>query len=213
MKFMPIQMQWSKSLAGGRHRLLLWSRASKLSILLLLVGVSALVGFAHLPTRFWSGNFDLDQSWFLDLGYHLQEGQLVGRDTLFTYGRLAQGRVSTAGFWQGSGSILNALWLSRFLFTTLGPVLLALCLGLIRQIRWAGALFIFLVSFSLNLLNLLTPRPLLVLLGVILLWRALRSVSFRRRGWAVGAGGLWFIGLLFSMDTGFFALASALGLL
>lgn len=213
MKFMPIQMQWSKSLAGGRHRLLFWSRASKLLILLLLVGVSALVGFAHLPTRFESGNFDLDESWFLDLGYQWQQGHLLGRDAFFTYGPLAQLLVSTAAFLQGSGSILNALWLSLFLFNNLAPVLLALCLGLIKQIRWAGALFIFLVLFSLNLLNLLTARPLLVLLGVILLWRALRRVSFRRRGWAVGAGGLWFVGLLFSMDTGFFALASALGLL
>src|SRR4029077_9058496 len=103
----PIQIGWSKSLAGGRRLLLLLSRASKLLILLLLVGVSGLTRFAHIQTQFVSGNFDLDQSWFLDLGYQLQQGHLLGRDTFFTYGPLAQLLVSTAAFLQGSGSILN----------------------------------------------------------------------------------------------------------
>jgi len=208
---MRIQIQQSKYIEGGRRLLLLLSRAGKFLVLLALVGINLLVRFVLIQTQFGRGDFGLDQSWFLDLGYQLQQGHLVGRDTFFTYGPLAQLLVTTAIFLQGSGSILNAVSVGHFLFDSLASlVLLALCLGLIKQIRWPGALFIFLVMSSLNLLVL---RPLLVLLSVIVLVRALTGAPAYRRGWAVGAGGLWFGGLLFSVDTGFFALASALGLL
>jgi len=211
--FMPLQIQWNKYLAGGQRLILLLNRASKFLILFALVVSVELVAFVQIQTGFVKENYDLDQSWFLDLGYQLQQGHLLGRDTFFTYGPLAQVLVSTAAFWQGSGSILNALSFGYFLFTSLALILLALCLGLIKEIRWTGALFIFLVMFSLNFINLIMVRPLLVLLSVILLVRALTDVAAYRRGWAMATGGLCFAGLLFSADTGFFALASAVGLL
>src|SRR6185436_12699202 len=166
--------------------------------------------FVRIRTEFVRGDFGLDQSWLLGLGYQWQQGQIVGRDTFFTYGPLAQLLVNTAAAWQGSGSILNAVSLSYFFFRAAALVLLALCLGLIKQLRWAGALFIFLVLFSLNLIIL---RPLCVLLCVIVLGRALTDVAAHRRGWAVAVGGLCLASLLFSVDAGFFALASVVGLL
>lgn|GEM_PF-5389227 len=201
---------WRKSLAGGRWGALLLSRVSKFLILLGLVVISGLGNFARIRTEFVRGDFGLDQSWLLSLGDQWHQGHIVGRDIVFTYGPLAQLLVSIAAAWQGSGSVLNAISLSYFLFRGAALIILALCLGLIKPLRWAEALFIFLVIFSLNLMVL---RPLLVLLSVILLVRALTSAASHRRGWAVGAGGLCLAGLLFSVDTGFFALASAVGLL
>src|SRR5690349_13629327 len=136
---MRMQMQWRKYLAGG---LWLLSRTGKFWILLLLVGVCGLEAFTHIPTQLGSRSFELDHSWFLDLGYQWQQGHLLGRDAFFTYGPLAQVLVSIAAFLQGSGSILTALSLGYFLFNSVALVLLALCLGLIKQLRWTGALFI-----------------------------------------------------------------------
>jgi hypothetical protein len=207
---MLTQIPWGNYVAAGRRGLLLVSRASKFLTLLLLVGVGGLAAFAQIKTDFTDQVFDLDKSWFLDLGYQLQQGHLIGRDTFFTYGPLAQVVVSLAALWQGSGSILKALSLGQFLVYGLGLVVLALCLGLIKQVRWTGALFIFLIMLALNLVQL---RQLLVLLGVIVLNRALMAGAPARYWWAISAGGLWLAGWLFSLDTGFLALAAAVGLL
>src|SRR5262245_23038284 len=124
---MKLQFQWGNVLAGGRRLAWLLGRADKFLILLVLVGVTGLANFARIRTQFVRGDFGLDQSWFLDLSYQLSQGHLVGRDTFFTYGPVAQLLVRAAAFLQGSGSLLNAISLGYFLFRGIALIGLALC--------------------------------------------------------------------------------------
>jgi hypothetical protein len=184
------------------------SKPLALGALTLLLG---LLGFLTTQTEFSLQDYGLDQSWVLELGYQLQQGNVLGRDVYFTYGPLAQWIVSAGVLLQGSGSLINSVGTINLMGMLVPVVLLALSLALIKDLRGAEAVFILLVICLLKFPALAQIRPFALLLGMIVFLRVLEAPSHWRR-WGAGlAGIIWFAGQLISADVGLFAVMAALG--
>src|SRR5215217_1744290 len=166
---------------------------SSKSLLLLLLSIGAVLNiFLHIPTRFGVNDLGLDASWFMELENQLRLGHLLGRDIHFTYGPLAQVLAWLASFVRANDSALYGYAIGNAFFEVVAVVALALSLALIKQIREGGTLFIFSMYVVLN--SVLFLRPLIVLLGTILLIRMLEMPLRQRRALSVLIGLLWFAG-------------------
>ncbi len=174
-----------------------------------LMVIGLLTRFMQVDTHLTGNHFGLDASWFVELGYQLDEGNLLGRDIFFTYGPLAQ-LISWAGYKLQGGNVLSGFSVGLLLFDALGLVLLYFVVCLVDDLAWHDAVVIYVLMY---LLNAYYARPMLILLCCVVLLRALAAKRQWRYMWAGATGLLCFASQLISMDVGVLALLTCAGVL
>jgi len=181
-------------------------------LLLLLLSIGAILNiFLHIPTRFGVNDLGIDARWFVELENQFRLGHLLGRDVHFTYGPLAQVLAWLASFVRANDSALYGYGIGNAVFEIVAVIALVLSLAMIKQIREGGTLFIFVMYVVLN--SVLFLRPLIVLLGTVLLNRTIEAPLQRRRTISVLIGLLWFAGQLVTVELMVYSILSAVGLL
>lgn len=156
----------------------------------------------------------VDSSWMIGLTQAAQQGEISGRDLFSTYGWLFQGLGRLARALHATGSAYDSLAILLLLQNALAVALLGLCLFLIDRVGWRTLVAVPLALLFLGFIQGALHRPFSALVAVLVLWRALRAPSPRRRlAGAALASFLAFLAQLLTFEMGVFALVAGLGAL
>jgi peptidoglycan/LPS O-acetylase OafA/YrhL len=183
-----------------------WAKA--LALVLLLIA-SILIVIVLIPTQYDASNYTTDAGWVTELENQLHQGNVLGRDVFFTYGPLAQVLVSAASWVRYEPSALYGYGINLAVFDIFSLILLVLALFLIRDLDWVGAAFVFCLTFFFH--TVVIFRPLISVLGMIVLVRGIEAPPRRRYFWAAAAGVIWFCGQLITLEIVFLGAAAAIG--
>lgn len=155
----------------------------------------------------------VDLSWELDLMSKLEQGELLGRDTAFTYGPVAQLVYDSSKLVRPDASVINRIAISHWFIRIFVVILLLGCIYTIPNLNWRSSLFIF-VCFALFINVPSFARPFLTLQVVVLFSLTLSITDTKRRTiYCIAAGLLCFAGQLFTFDVGVFAILAVCGFL
>ncbi len=172
----------------------------------IVLGLSALflliMMVVRLPDNRYCATLDLDCSWIIDGQAKLLQGVVSGRDYYFTYGPLGQIIASAGVLFRPHAAVIDRLPLLLVGFHIGTIVLLMVILACIRFVNWQTSLIIITVMFAVADFNL-AMRPLISVLSVVLMARALAAPSSLRRDITfalVGAAG--FLGQLVTFEIG-----------
>lgn len=190
------------------------SSASKLLILLLLSLWLLAANSAYAENFTSSSSLHGDAAWQLGMTATLRQGQLLGRNSPFTYGPLAQVLYSVGVSLNGTGLPLNGHPLTQVVLMGVGYLFLSLALTLTKPLNTGWAALIFVGNVVLNSAAYAQFRSFGLALFAVLLARALVAEAVpTRRLWAVGAGAWLVITQLLSVDMAMYGLAAGTGVL
>jgi hypothetical protein len=176
------------------------------SVVITAVGIG-FVGAPHCE------NIDLDCSWTLDGLSKLQRGELAGRDFFFTYGIGGQLLYGLTLLLRPGESVGNMIPLLKVGPYVLNLFLLVTCLALIPFATWRISLIIIFI-FSVSIDPALSMRPLISVLAIILVARALEShENWKQNILCLCAGITIFSGQLITFDIGIYATVATTGLI
>ena len=210
---------WIPSWAGGttaqtpatrQQTRAFWQAHSKIPALLAFVALAGVISFVRIGTQLNAATFGLDSSWFLELGYKLRAGLVMGRDSYFTYGPLAQLLVGLGIWLQGGPSLLDGFTTGFWMFELAGILSFAGAVLFIPQVRGTGALFILGVCYLVGWL--MNMRQGMAILSSVFLVYVLNHEHGRRRLSTV-VGALWFAAQLLTAEMAIYTVAAGCGLL
>ena len=181
-------------------------RHTKPIILAVMVVIAGLTQYLALITYYPADFFYLDTGWFLGLQEQLQQGLLLGRDTYFTYGPLAQQITSFGALLRDNPSPLVGFATNMFVWNLFHWIILAGSILILREVHLPAAVLLFIGCFVLSPPAL--PVALLILSAVVLA-RSLTASPRQRRFLGGIVGALWFAGQMLRLDYGIYSLASA----
>lgn len=186
--------------------------SSYAKLVVLLVGGAALclVLVDRLASLSDASQIEIDPSWQMSLSYLLQQHQLLGRDSIFTYGPLSQVIAWLGTQLTLSGSALDGYATAMFALGAFSVVVLCTVLACLESLDWRRT-FLILVGFGILEVQMWPYyRPLFLVLSTILLGIVISSSMRRQRLFgAAGIGILCFVGQLLAMDVGIYAFAAA----
>lgn len=134
----------------------------------------------------------------------MQQGNLLGRDVVFTYGPLSQW-IAWVGVELQGNSVVNGFALGQVLMVELALVLLYVIVGMQEELDWLEAIFVFIILYA---FTAFLVRPLSGLLAVVLFIRALSAKMPWAYGLATLAGVACFASQMLSIDFGVLALGT-----
>jgi hypothetical protein len=183
-------------------------------IALFIAAVAMICGMAMVvPMHPTYDSYNVDIAWELDLMNKLEQGEISGRDFMFTYGPGAQLAYATSKFIRPNATVFDRIAVSYWFIRIIVVVLLLSCIYTIPKLNWQSSLFIF-ICFAL-LINWPTFLRVFVALQAILLFaRALSLNDARKRDiYCVVVALICFAGQLFTFDVGIFTLLGVCGTL
>lgn len=158
-------------------------------------------------------SYNVDIAWELDLMSKLEQGELSGRDFMFTYGPGAQLAYATSKFVRPNATIFDRIAVSYWFIRIFVVILLLGCIYTIPKLNWQSSLFIF-ICFALFINWPTFLRAFIALQATLLFARALSLEDTRKRDiYCIAVALLCFAGQLFTFDVGIFTLLAVCGTL
>ncbi len=193
-------------------------QAAKLGVILgASLTLTVIAVLASPPPIAQVGRTDLHITWITSLAAMLQQGQVSGRDFIYTYGPLSQALAGLAALFTASGSALDAYPSILLAFRLAGIALLAVILAVIKPVTAWYAAFIYAVVLLLNWFSPNAPVALLfafrslflLACGIMLGLAATRRTLRGRIALSVATGLLAVIAQLITVELGMYAVISS----
>jgi hypothetical protein len=178
---------------------------------LLLVGVltTYLMVWAFLTVDNDGSIGGLDPSWEMGLTAALKQGELSGRDTLFTYGPLYQLIAYAGSRINVQNSPFDGNISARIVIVEISILLFSLCILLMKPISGLQTLIIYFGIAVTGMLQPMSIRVMIGLLAILVFYKSLTSLNWRVQLLTASfAGGLAFIAQTLSFDAGIYSIIS-----